>query len=478
MATNNTPGTYTRPSDANAAYQAALAAQASARQKEIEAQKEKDAKKKLQQQLTDAKNWEARTLAQKKAKEAQLAPNQKTMADMQAAALSPSSPGGTTITTAEQTAINQYGSLYIAPLLTELNTLTSQYTSAVSARKSLEKQLGITETQTKAADKLKKDKASKQTTKKTNTNQSSGGTSLETFAGYSPVTYVYNAPMISSAYLTTQGPQQGAKVYGENGVVDTEKSSILKRSIGAPKFTSKGEDLWNSSSYSSKGVIQMNTTFNSSVISGLTSGSKYDDQLYGFRFLYNPKEVSMTWGLAEGVNWEAVQTGLDKSTPISTGLLNSTVSFSLLLNRMGDMQYLDENGLIAGVRNPYPSFALNKGKTLNKELSEIYKRGTMYDLEYLFKTIMGINATYNSSLNGETADKGWLQGLPVDLHLGDGLRYQVRIGSLDVNHTIFNDRMVPILSVVNITCHRFYDLSQNPTNTSAARAVPRGAVTP
>ena len=72
---------------------------------------------------------------------------------------------------------------------------------------------------------------------------------------------------------------------------------------------------------------------------------------------------------------------------------------------------------------------------------------------------MGVNATYKSMLNGYTADKGWLQGTPVDLHLGDGLRYQVRIGSLDVNHTIFNDRMVPILSTVNITCHRFYDLA-------------------
>jgi hypothetical protein len=81
----------------------------------------------------------------------------------------------------------------------------------------------------------------------------------------------------------------------------------------------------------------------------------------------------------------------------------------------------------------------------------------MYDMEYLFKTLMGLNSTYDSGLNGRTADKGWLNGLPIELHLGDGLRYLVRIGSLEVKHLIFNDRMVPIISSVDITCHRFYD---------------------
>jgi hypothetical protein len=45
----------------------------------------------------------------------------------------------------------------------------------------------------------------------------------------------------------------------------------------------------------------------------------------------------------------------------------------------------------------------------------------------------------------------------VELHLGAGLRYRVRISSLDVNHIIFNERMVPILSKVSIQCTRYYD---------------------
>ena len=465
------PSQYKRPTGPEVIYQAQVSAQNSARQTVIEAQKQKEKIKSLTQRLTDVKNWETKTLAQKVAAEKELAANKQVLATMKLEAHLPGSPGGYEITEAEQNAMNQYGSLYISPLITQLTTLNKDYTDAVSARKSLEKQLGTGKQQEQKAN-LDAKVAAKKTTK-------TGGTSdnpVKQFAGYVPVKYVYNAPMITWAYLNPKGPQQGMKVYVDNGIVDQTSSSMLVRPVGAPAPGDNAEAFWMNKAYSSKGTIQMNTNFNTSVMSGLAAGSQYDDQLYGFRFLYNPKEVSMTWGLAEGVNYEAVQTGLDKSTPITTGLLNSTISFSLLLNRMGDMQYLQEDGLIPGIKNPYPEFNRGKGRTLDKELSEIYKRGTMYDLEYLFKTIMGINSTYKSGLNGETADKGWLQGIPVDLHLGDGLRYQIRIGGLDVNHMIFNDRMVPILSTVNITCHRFYDLAQTPSNTSAMRGGGRGAI--
>lgn len=417
-------------------------------------------------QLTDAKEWEARTLAAKNAKEKELAANKATLASMTAAYKLPSSDGGTSITGTEQTTLNNYGSLYIAPLITEVNTLKQKYTDAVAARKAAEKAVSDITANTGG------NKALKNYLKNNKTHKSKKSSSEEQKPfGYSPVTFKYNAPMVSWAYLSSKGPQQGVKVYVADGEVDENKSKVLSRSVGAPIPTDRGEYVFQNE-FSSKGVLQMNTQFNSTTINSMGTNAKYDDKLYGFRFLYNPKEVSMTWGLAEGVNWEAVQTGLDKSTPVSTGLLNSTISFSLLLNRMADMQYLDSNGLRADVANPYP---INVDKT---DLAAIYKRGTMYDIEYLFKTIMGVNATYNSGLNGLTADKGWLNGTPIDLHLGDGLRYQVRIGSLDVAHTIFNDRMVPILSTINITCHRFYDLLPSTTNDSATRRGDRGAINP
>jgi len=53
--------------------------------------------------------------------------------------------------------------------------------------------------------------------------------------------------------------------------------------------------------------------------------------------------------------------------------------------------------------------------------------------------------------------------LPVELHLGDGLRYLVRISSLDIEHKMFNERMVPIFSNVRITCARYPDIASQQT---------------
>jgi hypothetical protein len=179
-----------------------------------------------------------------------------------------------------------------------------------------------------------------------------------------------------------------------------------------------------------------------------------DPTMYGFKFLYNPTEVSMGWGIAEGFNPEVVQSGADGGIgPIGAGVDQSTIDFTLLLNRVEDMQYLNSNGFKPDVKSPYPG-DFNKVE----DLQIIYKKGTMYDIEYLFRTINGPNAIYQSGLNDKTADRGYLTGARVELHLGDGLRYLVRLGSLTINHTMFNERMVPLLSNVQISCHRFYDI--------------------
>jgi hypothetical protein len=102
--------------------------------------------------------------------------------------------------------------------------------------------------------------------------------------------------------------------------------------------------------------------------------------------------------------------------------------------------------------DPYPNPTPD-----DTERKVIWKRGTMYDLEYLFRSMGGPYADYKSGLNGTTADRGWLQPIPVELHLGTGLHYLVRVSSLDVKHIMFNERMVPILSTVNINCTRYYD---------------------
>lgn len=269
-----------------------------------------------------------------------------------------------------------------------------------------------------------------------------------------PFAYKYNAPMVTRAYMSPQSPQALAAANPD-----------LITSPG--KFKNAANEAWKTTSDNgiagAKGVIQMSSFLAQHTT--ITKDSKkqafFDESMYGFKFLYNPNSVSMTWGINTEVNTQMESMGLDKSVPLTAGLYNSTISFELLLNRIEDMKYLDETGLksqlfaniLVGLsENPYPHQGIP-----DLEFRNIYKKGTMYDLDYLFRATSGFNSQYTSSLNGTTSDRGWLYALPVELHLGDGLHYLVRITNLSVNHTMFNERMVPVLSTVGITCTRYYD---------------------
>jgi hypothetical protein len=245
--------------------------------------------------------------------------------------------------------------------------------------------------------------------------------------------------MVKSAYFRDNAPQ----------------GTTASSSVSGPGNYPDARNAFGTASETAKGTIQMSRKFQDTTqFYNKKETSNRDLTMYGFKFLYNPNEVSMGWGIAEGFNPEVLQSGADGGFGvIGAGLFQSTVDFTLLLNRLGDMSYLDSNGLVSPSINPYPG-----NFNTAEDLQMIYKKGTMYDLEYLFRTINGPNAIYDSGLNGKTADRGYLTGSQVELHLGDGLRYSVRIGSISINHTLFNDRMVPLVSNVQLSCHRYYDI--------------------
>jgi hypothetical protein len=262
-----------------------------------------------------------------------------------------------------------------------------------------------------------------------------------------PKPYTYNAPMTSSSYLKF-GPQ-----------VLSAKNDML---ITDPGAWDHAQLAWQPDKdgkfKGAKGVIQMSQSLaaDASVLTkgAAASGLATDTTPYGFKFLYNPTSVGMSWGIVESFSPQFEQSGQDIATAIGNGLLASTVTFSLILNRIEDMMYIKDSTGEFLTRNtsPYPHTVSSSERGL------IYDRGTMYDLEYLFRATGGYNSQYKSSVgNIVTADKGWLMPIPVELHLGANLRYLVRVSSLDINHAIFNERMVPIFTTVNITCTRYYD---------------------
>lgn len=441
------PNQYQRPDP----YQVQLQKQKNAAAKKAAKDKETADKAKNQRELESLKQQEARNKALWKDADKSYAVKNKAYKDIQAAVLLPGSDGGATITPAEEQAVNYLG-LQAAQQKTEAETYKKAFEQVNAKRLAKEKELNPTPKAKEIITKAKITKSTNKSNSKTKGITTGSGVNTSTLAGIaaasgdkvpSPLTYYYNAPMIKTSYLSG-----GA---GGNSLSPQQNTSNL--TISGSDNYSQGLDAWTSTT-ASKGVIQMDVNSAFSLANSKTYQNKsYDGNLYGFKFLYNPKEVAMTWGVAEGQNWEGIAAGLDPGTAPSAALQNSTISFSLLLNRTADIGYLDANGIKTGVTDPYPTFACTKPK--NQELAELYEKGTMYDMEYLFRTLTGLNSTTYSGFKGDTADQGWLQGFAVELHLGNRMRYLVRVTNVEVNHAMFDERMVPILSYVNLTCARF-----------------------
>lgn len=267
-----------------------------------------------------------------------------------------------------------------------------------------------------------------------------------------PGPYVYNAPM----------------VFGNNfhGI----QANTIDSQYVLPGNYEDAMAAWTDKTPSGRGAFQMDRQTNTAEAIALApknaaSTSVPDTTKYGFKFLYNPNTVTMSWGSIMATDPVFEASGKDQFIPGTSNLVSSTIDFSLVINRIQDFTYINNTGLIKTNNNPYGTFATKTGNP-NDEFKQIYEKGTMYDIEYLFRTMHGSGAyvSYNSVLQGEiTADPGWLPVRPIELHLGNKLRYRVRIAALSVNHTIFNARMVPILTTITVSCARYWD-GGGPTN--------------
>lgn len=188
-----------------------------------------------------------------------------------------------------------------------------------------------------------------------------------------------------------------------------------------------------------------------------------DGKSYAFQFHYNPGSVSLTYGGAPPVDVSLMASGREKFISYGTGAGAGSVSFNIILNRINDMKYFDPKTekLKAGV-----SPNVFSGRPPSEiELKDIYNRGTMYDMEFLFRTLLGYE--FESALgrgmswDKKTADLGWLGGKPVEVHLGKSLRYLGRVVSVNITHVLFTERMVPTFSEVSIGIQRIPDMTSS-----------------
>lgn len=256
-----------------------------------------------------------------------------------------------------------------------------------------------------------------------------------------------------------------------------------------PVYVENAANLW-AGGIANKGMIQTWSppeSTGASVNKDAASSSSMIGQTnanptpYGYQFQYNPTNIMMSYAGTPAVDMAYEASGQDKFNFVGTGTTQSTIGFQILINRVYDMKYYGTNGLLKpGVKNIYSPVT-----PTYEDQQAIYNKGTMYDIEFMLRTLLGM--TMPSYLRGgQTADMGFVTAIPVELHLGQSLRYLVWINQLTVNHVLFNERMVPLFTTVDVSCNRMPDFGafsdayqgQLDKNKKAAPATDWGFATP
>lgn len=269
-------------------------------------------------------------------------------------------------------------------------------------------------------------------------NSDSGNKKDKTEDAYDGI-WKFNAPMI-------------------NNLGALENGSLPNMLPAGPAATGDAKTFW-SENMGGKGTFQMDRQINTAAFKADSKKAAdaikrpFDPNYYGFKFHYNPTTLNMSWAGVMGANPVFEAANLDPAIPMQQNLFASTVNFVVILNRIQDLAELTATGSYKNGKNPY-SIEVSPEDRL-----DIVQKGTMYDLEYLFRAMHGFaaSANYDSNLMGRTKDPGWLPVRPIELHLGKKLRYRVRVTSMEVSHKIFSTSMVPIFSEVSFSCMRYWD---------------------
>jgi hypothetical protein len=265
---------------------------------------------------------------------------------------------------------------------------------------------------------------------------------------------VYNVGSVQEAYLSTRQSFQDALL------------SIGK--LNSPSAITNASQLWVNGA-NNKGMIQPYTklAIQSNLVTEVTLPSA-DDKIgfktkktnpTGFQFLYNPATVEMVYNGVIGVDVNFETNGLDQFNMAGV-YSQSTIGFSILINRMFDFTYYDPKTGLIDTKYKNVKKLYYPRQPEESEQRDIYKKGTMYDVEHLLRAVLGFSTPSYLGRNmsdGQTADMGFISGMPVELHLGTSLRYLGNITALKVTHVLFDERMVPIFTNLSVSFARLVD---------------------
>ena len=212
------------------------------------------------------------------------------------------------------------------------------------------------------------------------------------------------------------------------------------------------------------------------------------NRMFGFQFMFNPE----SFGTQTAVQMDATPNQADRFLSIAGAFpATETITFTVYLDRTNDFADLysqivtkrkNSDGKTISEIRVDDSLGVNSANTsfinasdINDAMAAIYKegfnekasdvkdkvadllrRGTIADIEYLYKAINGAGpggASSTSWVNGRgipTSDIGWLMPTLLLIDVGP-LSYQGYVTNLAVTHTGFTPNMVPIRSTVTIS---------------------------
>ena len=190
-----------------------------------------------------------------------------------------------------------------------------------------------------------------------------------------------------------------------------------------------------------------------------------DKNLFGFQFLWNPTTLSnsisynpaMVPSSADGfAQYSSLFTGMESMQV--TAQINRVMDFAAFKANPG-MSLSEMASSYAAYKNPQSK---SKAETTEQQISDLLKRGTMADVEYIYRMVNGIgNAsipTFTNVLGRQTADLAFLAPTAIAIKFGpnpDSLSYVGWLTQVDVQHLQFTEDMIPLDTTVTISISAF-----------------------
>ena len=167
-----------------------------------------------------------------------------------------------------------------------------------------------------------------------------------------------------------------------------------------------------------------------------------EKEKYGFQFMWNPT----TYTTSTGISFNVTPSATDSLAFMNMFQGTGAIRFEIELNRINDFACFKSKAG-SNFSQFYGPLWSGNNTDYGTLISDLKRRGTLADLEYLYKTI---NGPYLKNIaQQDTSDVGIL--IPTLVRVDIGPYTQIGyISNLTITHKMFTQDMIPIHSTVTI----------------------------